>query len=226
MQTPEQNPGRTPAGDKKNSMPAKDAGQDARTAPQSRPAGPQKERLAAFRREFCGGFGVWYPPAAGVLAIADLLLGFAPPSRMGDLAFLGILLFLLATLPFMLPKVTGFAASLQAARKKGQLDALLDDWAEAAPRLAHGAALGQKYVFAKNAGRFFTYDEITQILAGPAPGERHSFSSVWTLLVLRLNGKTIVKLGQCEKAPKMAYEEARDRLELALRKRTGIEKQE
>lgn len=184
----------------------------------------QKEQLAAFRREFCGRLGAWYLPAAGVLIIADLLLGFAPPSRTGDLAFLVIILLLLITLPFTLPKAIGFETSLRAVRKKGQLDALLADWAEASPRLAHGAALGQRYLFAQNAGRFFEYGEIGQIVPGPAPGEKHSFKPAWTLLMLRLHGKTIVKLGQCEKQPAMAYQEARDKLELALRERTGIEK--
>lgn len=189
-----------------------------------KPEQTQKERLAAFRREFCGRLGAWYLPAAVVLTAADLLLGFAPPSRMGDLAFLVILLFLLITLPFTLPKAIGFAACLRAVQKKGRLEELLADWAEASPHLAHGVALGRRYVFAQSAGRFFGYDEVSQIVAGPAPGERHSFKPAWTLLVLRLDNKVIVKLGQCEKEPAMAYQEARDKLELALRERTGIEK--
>lgn len=187
--------------------------------PSPRPTPAQRQRIAAFRRELCGRFGSRYPQIAAAAVAAALVLGFAPPSRAGDIAFLVLFLFLLITIPSGMPRAWGFASSMRAVVQKGLLDALLQDWAVASARLEHGAALGDRFVFSQRDARFFSYAEIEQITPGPLVYERGRGRQGCTLLVVRLTGKRQVALGQCPKEPVAAYREARSRLEQAVRQR-------
>lgn len=191
-------------------------------APDARRLTPgQKARLAALRRGLCGRLGRWYPLLAAALAAAGLLLGFAPPTRAGDIAFLILCFVLLITLPAGMKRPLGFAASLRAVRRSGRLEQLLEDWPAAGAHVQHEAALGERFAFSLADGRFFAYDEITRITPGPGPGERGLFRQSWALLVVQLSGQKPVSLGRCPRQPRMAYQDAQVRLEEALRGRVG-----
>lgn len=179
----------------------------------------QKERLAAFRREFCGGLTAHFPLIAGGLVAADLLFGFAPPTRWGDIAFLVLFILIVMLLPRLAGRSIRFAASLRTVQKKGLLEELLGDWAAASGHPAYGAVLGERFVFDKSSANFCEYSEIKRILRGPEPDEKRSFKRSWSLLLLGLEGKRRLRLGQCEKEPAVAYSAAQDQLEQALRRR-------
>lgn len=191
-------------------------------APDDRRLTPEeKARLAALRRGLCGRVGRWYPALAAAMTAAGLLLGFAPPTRGGDIAFLILCFVLLVTLPAGMKRPLGFAVSLRAVRRSGRLAQLLEDWPAASGRFQHEAALGERFAFSRADGRFFAYDEITRITPGPGPGERGLFRQSWTLLMVELAGQRPVAFGRCSRQPAMAYQDAQARLEEALRGRAG-----